>query len=61
MSPGARFVQIGVESALDLVMKILWPGFLGGGKRKFQGLFVKSDKGQLGEIGKWMAEGRSGQ
>ncbi|KIX06018.1 uncharacterized protein Z518_03992 [Rhinocladiella mackenziei CBS 650.93] len=62
-SHGARYVQVGAEfsghSTLDLVMKMGWPGFLGGGKRKFHMLSVKSDKRQLEQIGRWMSEGKA--
>ncbi|KIW73477.1 hypothetical protein PV04_01591 [Phialophora macrospora] len=60
--PRAKYVQVGavvgLHMAWDMAMKYLWPGFLGGGKRKFQFWGVVSDSGQLEEIGKWMAEGK---
>jgi len=39
-------------------MKFLWPGVLGGGKRKFELLMVHGDTKQLEEIGRWMLEGK---
>ncbi len=41
----------------SLKMK-LWPGFLGGGKRKSQGFFAHADVEDLERIGRWMAEGK---
>jgi len=60
MSEGARYVQIGVEpsSFLDLVMKMIWPGFLGGGKRKFEMLMVKDNTQQMAQIADWMRQGK---
>lgn len=57
-SHGAKYVQVGAEPRLDLPMKMFWPGFLGGGKRKFHMMLVHTNKGQLEEIGQWMAEGK---
>ena len=60
--PGAQFVQVGAGvSAGDiygLVSRMVWPGFLGGGKRPFRFLGVKNDPGQFREISGWMAEGK---
>ena len=61
-STQAKYVQVGapvaVHSLLDMAMKFLWPGFIGGGKRKFQFWNVSSNSGQFEEIGRWMAEGK---
>ncbi|OCT53554.1 zinc alcohol dehydrogenase [Cladophialophora carrionii] len=61
-NPKATYVQIGapigLHTALDMAMKYSWPGFLGGGRRKFKFLGVGNDSGQLEEIGKWMADGK---
>ena len=58
----AKYVQIGAPVALstvaDMTKKMLWPGFLGGRKRKFEFVSVSSNGGQLQEIGRWMAEGK---
>lgn len=60
LSQGARYVQIGAEpglgSTLDLVMKLTWPGFLGGGKRKFQMLMTENNTEQMEEIGKLLQQ-----
>ena len=64
LKPGGTFVQVGAGTNLstlfNVLSKFLWPGFLGGGKRKFVLLGMKADRGEteLKEIGKWMAEGK---
>lgn len=60
MSEGARYIQVGVEpnSFLNLVMKVIWPSFLGGGKRKFEMLMVKNNTQQMAQIGDWMRQGK---
>ena len=61
-STKAKYVQIGAPLALstvwEITMKMLCPGFLGGGKRPYQMMTVSSTGSQLGEIGQWMAEGK---
>lgn len=61
-SPGAKYVQVGTKiggtSGLSMVLKRIWPSFLGGGKRDYQIMMVQSDKGQLEQIGKWMLQGK---
>ena len=59
---GAKFVQVGAGfSAGDiyrLASRMMWPGFLGGGKRPFQFLGTKNDYEQFQDIARWMAEGK---
>ncbi|KIX92638.1 uncharacterized protein Z520_11667 [Fonsecaea multimorphosa CBS 102226] len=59
-TPRAKYVQVGAgisaSAALQMVMKMLWPGFLGGGKRKLHVLMVSSDAAQLARIAGWMAQ-----
>jgi len=61
-SEKAKYVQIGAPMALytvwEMSMKMLYPSFLGGGKRKFQMLGVSGNGGQMQEIARWMAEGK---
>ncbi|EXJ89501.1 hypothetical protein A1O3_02568 [Capronia epimyces CBS 606.96] len=61
-TPEAKYVQVGMEvswqAVLKLVSRSVWPGFLGGGKRRYQFLAVSGDATQLEEIGKWMHEGK---
>ncbi|EXJ95447.1 hypothetical protein A1O1_00569 [Capronia coronata CBS 617.96] len=61
-TPEATYVQVGAEmswrTGLDMASKSLWPGFLGGGKRKFHFLGCYGDATQLAEMGQWMREGK---
>lgn len=61
LSENGRFVQVGTEATAgatwELMTKLLWPGFLGGGKRRFQFLTVRNDADQLGEMGRWLQQG----
>ncbi|OQV10917.1 hypothetical protein CLAIMM_14838 [Cladophialophora immunda] len=61
-SPGAKYVQVGAgmsaRAVLQLALKALWPGFLGGGKRKFHMMMVSSDPAQLAQIAQWMVQGK---
>ncbi|OAP65248.1 hypothetical protein AYL99_01220 [Fonsecaea erecta] len=62
-SPKAKYVQVGAgmsgHAVLQMVKKMLWPGFLGGGRRKFHMMMVSSDAAQLAEIARWMAQGKA--
>jgi len=63
MAPGGKFVQIGMSNSVSglgqIAGNMLRPGFLGGGKAKYQMLFgsvaVKSDLALLAE---WMRDGK---
>ncbi|EXJ64138.1 hypothetical protein A1O7_00474 [Cladophialophora yegresii CBS 114405] len=61
-NPKATYVQVGAPIGLhtvwEMATKYLWPGLLGGGKRKFKFLGVGNDSRQFEEIGKWMADGK---
>lgn len=46
-----RFISFTVKANL-------WPGFLGGGKRRFAGFFAKQNVPDLERLGKWMQEGK---
>lgn len=58
----AKYVQVGAEmegrTAYETAMKMLWPGFLGGGKRSIEMMMVKGRREELAEIGLWMKEGK---
>lgn len=60
--PNARFITIAGDASLRAVLENLrmrlWPGWLGGGKRKLMSFFAKTDVGELDRIAKWMAEGK---
>ncbi|KAI1610356.1 NADH oxidase [Exophiala viscosa] len=59
---GAKFVVVGADpsgrTAYEMATKMLWPGFLGGGKRKMEVMMVQGKREQLGEIGTWLKEGK---
>lgn len=59
---GTQYVQVGVGLSLgdiyDLLSRMLWPGFLGGGKRSFQFLGVANNQDHFKEIGGWIAQGK---
>jgi NADPH:quinone reductase-like Zn-dependent oxidoreductase len=60
--PSAKFVGVAGEPSMGHAgfrMKVaLWPGFLGGGKRKYVGILAEPKLDELSQIGKWMAEGK---
>ncbi|KAF2807129.1 putative zinc-type alcohol dehydrogenase-like protein C16A3.02c [Mytilinidion resinicola] len=62
MKKSAKFVGIAGEPSLKFVIftaKVrLWPGFLGGGKRKFEGFFAQQKIDDLLRIAGWMKEGK---
>jgi NADPH:quinone reductase-like Zn-dependent oxidoreductase len=62
MKPGAVYVMVGgtpsLAYAFDTFKMMLWPGSLGGGKRKFVGFFPKPKHEDLEQIGTWMKEGQ---
>lgn len=57
-----KFVQVGaavsVSSTVNLVSRMVRPGFLGGGKRKFEFVQVKNKAEDFEQLGRWMAEGK---
>ena len=59
---GTVFVQVGASQILagvyDLFSRLLWPAFLGGGKRKFQLFLTKTEAEDLSKIAAWMQEGK---
>ena len=60
--PGAVYMMVGGSPSFgyvaDMFKMTLWPGFLGGGKRKFMGFFPKSKCEDLQQIETWMKEGK---
>ncbi|RVX75607.1 hypothetical protein B0A52_00960 [Exophiala mesophila] len=62
LSKIGRYVQIGADTSVSatwgLIMKLVWPKFLGGGKRKFQFHSVTTQADQLAEIGNWLQQGK---
>ena len=59
---GTKFVQVGAAFSpgdiYSLVARMVWPGFLGGGKRSFEFLGTKNNYEQFKDIARWMAEGK---
>lgn len=59
---GTKYVQVGGGLSLgeiyNLLSRMMWPGFLGGGKRPFQFLGLANNYDQFKEIGEWMAQGK---
>ncbi|KAJ9662222.1 hypothetical protein H2201_006152 [Coniosporium apollinis] len=61
-NPQAVYVMVGGTPsfgfAVGMFKMMLWPGFLGGGKRKFAGFFPKPKYEDLEQIGMWMKEAK---
>lgn len=59
---GTKYVQVGGGLSLgeiySLLSRMMWPGFLGGGKRPFQFLGTANNSDHLKEIAQWMAQGK---
>lgn len=62
MSERGIIVQVGSGPSLatlyDLSSRMLWPGVLGGMKRRYSLLLVKNDAAQFKQLAKWMKEGK---
>lgn len=62
LDPHGKFVQVGTSIGilpfLHIGSNMLLPGFLGGGKRKYQMIMVKPRPEELAQIGTWMKEGK---
>ena len=62
LKPGCQYVTIAGSAEFATVRNILsiflWPGFLGGGQRKFGFVMANSDVLQYEQIAKWMKEGK---
>ncbi|OAG11554.1 NAD(P)-binding protein [Paraphaeosphaeria sporulosa] len=50
--------DIGVASAIQHAGNMFLPGFLGGGRRRYQFLSLKPNHKQLVQLGQWIAEGK---
>lgn len=58
MKPSGHFVQVAGTNALFTLKRIVLPGFLGGGKRKYSFFLAWNDKKQLQRIADWAAEAK---
>ena len=60
--PGAVFINIAGEPSLrylwNSTMMKVWPGFLGGGKRKIEGFLTEPKTDQLVQLAAWLKEGK---
>ncbi|CAF9935133.1 hypothetical protein IMSHALPRED_010119 [Imshaugia aleurites] len=59
---GTKYVQVGGGVSMGdiyrLLSRMMWPGFLGGGKRSFIFLGLANNYDHFKEIGEWMAQGK---
>ncbi|KAK4696195.1 hypothetical protein P7C71_g1682, partial [Lecanoromycetidae sp. Uapishka_2] len=59
---GAVYLLVGATPSLgmiyDVMCRFLWPGFLGGGKRKFSLMSAVSDPESLKKMADWIVEGK---
>lgn len=62
LQPNGKFVQVGgdvsVGAMATLVGRMARPGFLGGGKRKFEFIGVANKAQDFEQLAAWMAEGK---
>lgn len=58
LKPDGKFIQVASGNLGLTIKRIVRPGFLGGGKRKYSSYLAWNDKRQLEMIAKWMAEGK---
>lgn len=59
---GTKYVQVGGGLSLgeiyELLSRMMWPGFLGGGQRPFEFLGLANNYDHFTEIAAWMAQGK---
>jgi NADPH:quinone reductase-like Zn-dependent oxidoreductase len=62
LSPPGKFVQVGLGLGFgafrQLTSNLILPGFLGGGKRKYQVLVAKPNSEDFRQLGQWVQEGK---
>ncbi|KAI9687521.1 MAG: hypothetical protein M1822_002131 [Bathelium mastoideum] len=62
VAENGKYVQVGASVALgavgSLLSRFFWPAALGGGKRQFEFLGVKSKAEDLSQIAEWMSQGK---
>ncbi|KAJ5184173.1 hypothetical protein N7492_001789 [Penicillium capsulatum] len=51
------FVQVGAYAFTTIVLRALWPAFLGGGRRKYVVMGFKPDRKQLEQLAEWLEDG----
>lgn len=57
-TPTAVFIKVGGMYYLDMMTMLLWPSFLGGGKRKLLPFLTKTSQDELAQVVAWMKEGK---
>ncbi|KAJ6062778.1 uncharacterized protein N7446_006898 [Penicillium canescens] len=57
LAPGKTFVQVGVPGMGTIAERMLLPGFLGGGKRKYVIFVTKNNREDLVQLGEWVQKG----
>ncbi|KAB8251737.1 hypothetical protein BDV35DRAFT_295287 [Aspergillus flavus] len=58
LKPGKVFVQVGASSMLTFAHRLIRPSLLGGGKRKYVALLMKSHNDEFVQIANWIREGK---
>ncbi|OXV12114.1 hypothetical protein Egran_00127 [Elaphomyces granulatus] len=58
LAPRKGFVQVGSNSILTFVDRLLRPSLFGGGKRWYQIFIFRNVKSQLIQLGEWIHEGK---
>lgn len=58
LRPGKAFVQVGAASISIFANRLVWPSFLGGGKRKYVIFMMKHKQEDIAQIGEWMRQGK---
>jgi len=62
LKPTGKYVQVGTSMSMvasaKLVDRMLRPTWMGGGKRPYTFVVVKSNQADLGQISQWMADGK---
>ncbi|KAF7523853.1 hypothetical protein PCG10_006381 [Penicillium crustosum] len=57
LAAGKTFVQVGASGVGTFVDRLIWPSFLGGGKRKYVVFFFKNTREDLVKMGEWVQKG----
>ncbi|KAJ5105783.1 Polyketide synthase enoylreductase [Penicillium alfredii] len=57
LRPGGAFVQVGASSFMTFAERLVRPGILGGGKRKYVIFFYRNTREDLVQLGEWLQSG----
>jgi NADPH:quinone reductase-like Zn-dependent oxidoreductase len=58
LRPGGQYKQVNIVSMVSALNRMIWPGFLGGGKRKLELSVLSGKQSSLIQLGKWIQEGK---